>query len=102
MKRLSTRGTLVADRDTSRGEVGTRTLVAVVDMLRPVEAADKERVQVTVDRDIFAASVERNIPSAEVGNRLLVAGELCILGVQVGNNILVEAEELLRGREVKV
>lgn len=83
-------------------EVGIRTLVALVDMLRLVEAADKERVQVAADRGIFAASVERNIPSAEVDNRSPVAAELYILGVEAGNSILVEAAGLQRGQEVKV
>jgi len=83
-------------------EVGICTLAGVVDMLRVVEAADKERVQVAADRGIFVASVERNIPSAEVDSRSLEAVELCIPGVEAGNSTLVEAGELQQGQEVKV
>ena len=83
-------------------EVGICTLAGVVDMLRLVEAADKERARVPADRGIFVASVERNIPSAEVDSRSLVTVELYIPGVEAGNSILVEAAGLQRGQEVKV
>jgi hypothetical protein len=83
-------------------EVGIRTLVALVDMLRLVEAADKERARVAADRGIFAASVERHIPWAEVDSRSLVTVELCIPGVEADNSTPVEAGGLQRGQEVKV
>lgn len=71
-------------------------------MLRLVEAAGKGSLQVAADRGIFAASVEHNIPLAEVDNRPLVTVELYIPGVEAGNSTPVEAAGLQPGQEVKV
>jgi len=82
--------------------VGICTLAGVVDMLRLAEGAGKGSLLVAAGRSIFAASVECNIPSAEVGNRSLVAVELYIPEVEAGNSTPAAAAGLQRGQEVKV